>query len=334
MAGVKGAHERNRPFTKNRFSRVTSFEAHPKMSLRRIKRKDGRQVYHLDIRVPDPNRPDKKKRIIKSLRTTDRNEAQERYYELARVLTLALPRPTGDVTLDQLYRRVMEYQELDHAPGTTRTYKTAFRSLFLSIDRNLPLSSLSRALIDTWRIQVGHDLEATTLNQYVNKIKAAFNLAVGWGMVEANPFHGLKPLIERRDEDIHYFSAGEISTILNYVDAHRLGGYYAPAIRLSLYAGLRANEVCQLRPESVTDSHLKIEMRTKGRRHRLVPMFGATRAAARARTFEGQEWLFPAHFNRSKSLHPHVLGAYFKRSCVLPRFPSSNCSLNLQQKQL
>ena len=135
------------------------------ISLRRIKRKDGRQVYHLDIRVPDLAQPGRTVRIIRSLRTTERAEAQRRYHALAAELTANTPPLDRTWTLQNLRDRVIAHLSLSRASSTLKDYRGAFRSLSLSIPFDTPIGALTRAQVDSWRL---HAIQNQGNSQLIN----------------------------------------------------------------------------------------------------------------------------------------------------------------------
>jgi len=277
------------------------------MSLRTLKRKNGLKVYHLDLRVPDLD-TGRKRRVIRSLGTTDRTEAEVRYHKLAAELLPGVRAPRG-VTLSMLQKRVVAFS-VDKSDSTKRGVRYAFRSLIASAG-DIQLERLTREGIDLWRQTLK---TPRTANVYLAHLRAAYDLAILWKLTEGNPFAGVRRLTVRRDEKTPYFTEEQTDRLFEFVDNHRLADYYGPALRLLLYTGVRLGELCRLRPEHVGD-YLRVEMTTKSRQHRLVPLRGIARVAAQIRLEAGHEWLFPSPSDPTKPVSTRTIWSFFSVAC-------------------
>jgi len=284
------------------------------MSLRRIPARTGN--YHLDLRVPDPDRPGHLRRIIRSLGTPDRAEAMVRYHALAAELTSAAPRTDPTVTLHHLHQRILSYIGMELSPASLKNYSAAFDSLLSAIPPDTPIHAVTRTMIDSWRLAASQKMQASTLNQYTAKIQAAYNRAIDWGWAEKNPLYRLPLLKVAQKTSVQYFAPDQVAAILGALGHRKYGDAYAGAARLSVYAGLRVGEVVRLRAEHIQGDNLRVEMATKGRRFRTVPLSAPARTAARDRIDRGSEWLFPSPLEPETHMATRSAAHVFAHACA------------------
>ena len=110
--------------------------------------------------------------------------------------------------------------------------------------------------------RLGSVLNVTSVNSYMNILRAAFNFAVNEGWIDRNPARGLRlrDPVDRRDKRLP-FSPHQLQLIFNaplyrgcvndeagYANVGptitRRGRFWVPLI--ALYSGMRLNEICQL----------------------------------------------------------------------------------------
>lgn len=279
------------------------------MSLRKLKRKQG-WIWHLDIRLPGPDGR-RTERIIKSLKTTDREVAEKRYHALAQELYAGnLDTQSAAVTLKDLQERVLGFYA-NSARGTYSGFKYALQSLQEVFPADTPLVDIRRAQIDQWRIEAQKALKVASVNHYAGKLGRAFALAVEWEILDKNPFSRIGRLDDpTRGDKRLYFADDEIETILEALDAHTQHPFLASMARICLYCGLRLGEMIHLRSEHIQGEHLRIEMRTKGRKFRILPLFDETRAVLKKQLAEEKNGIL---FFCPRTEHGYFPGASINR---------------------
>lgn len=156
------------------------------MSLRRLKRAKG-MVYHLDIYLPSG------KRVIRSLKTTDKTEAERLYHSAVADLLERGIQKSAKYTLGDLRQRVLAFYEVA-SPSTIKPVHSAWKSFVDILGQGTQIEKVTRSMVDSWRVEAAQTLQPQTINMYAAMIKAGCNKAIEWGVLKTNPLTKLKPL--------------------------------------------------------------------------------------------------------------------------------------------
>jgi integrase len=234
------------------------------MAIVKKRRKSGRFVWYLDERIQG-------RRVIRSLKTDDKQIARERYHVLAARLHREEDESASRKTsIAGLRERVIEYI------GATRTekYQKQFVFAFNFLEKAFPpstgIGAIDRSSLDEFRVMELANVKPNTINAYFRALRTAYNLAMDWELIDKNPFAKLGELKDSSiDERDKYFSDEEMRLVLNGLDDSDLPEYFRPAVELSLYCGLRLSEVLTLTPNDVKDEQLLV--RGKGNKVRSIP---------------------------------------------------------------
>ena len=168
------------------------------MSLRTLKRKNGLEVYHLDLRIPDLD-TGRRRRAIRSFGTTDRAQTEARYHRLAAELLPRIRASRHPATLHDLQDRVLKHQAPDRAPQTVNGLQSTFRSFSRVVDPSLPLDRLSRAMTDEWRQMT--DRRPSANNSYLICLRSARKRLEAWEWEDRDPTPLAKVLASPIPED-------------------------------------------------------------------------------------------------------------------------------------
>jgi|ERR1051326_1182720 integrase len=186
-----------------------------------------------------------------------------------------------DVTVDEFfedYRKSMGHAKAQNTQNLERIYFAKFRSF---VGNNRSLRSIDNRLVDKWRSCFIVEHSSATFNIVLRMLRAAFNCAIRWKLLDSNPFTSLK--FEKIQERRLFLTGDELVRIFGEIDGdirrtvHRKQKHFLMLFRLLveflLLTGLRRNEALGLRPEDVDLVQGVIYLnRTKPRKFRVVPL--------------------------------------------------------------
>jgi integrase/recombinase XerD len=138
------------------------------------------------------------------------------------------------------------------SPLTIDTYKLMYHNL----ERDLPPNLLSDPTairvtdLQAWIVGLRERIATATLDQRIAKCKTFFRWCHKQGFLENNPTEDLKR--PREDWQPDPLNENEIQTLLKVAKKGRQGPRNYAIVCLFLDSGLRASELCKLRPEDVS----------------------------------------------------------------------------------
>lgn len=205
-----------------------------------------------------------------------------------------------------LYRFIAEQyhpwacSNLKSGAATKRLIEYAFSHL-----GKTPLSQISHSQIEKWRTErLNKDLKPSTINRYVNALRAVLTKAVEWEVIAEHPLKKLKPLTVDQAPKVRYLSQDEELRLYNALAArdadikaareraneHRqargnellpdlsnctFGDRISPMVILSLKTGMRRGEVFDIEWQDIDFEQKTITIRaeiSKSKRTRHIPM--------------------------------------------------------------
>jgi len=113
-------------------------------------------------------------------------------------------------------------------------------------------------LIEKFKQDCLKKVSATTANIYLRTIRAAFNLAKDWRLIDENPVRSCKQ-IRVPDKEPIYLTNEEINTLKNDV----IDCQFARLILLAVYTGMRRGEISNLKWEDIDFCHHQIRIRNR-----------------------------------------------------------------------
>src|ERR1051325_8415428 len=186
-----------------------------------------------------------------------------------------------NVTVGEFFDEYAQGSGSSKAQSTRSLEKIYFGGFRSFVGNNRMLRSIDNLIVDKWKntFLIGHS--GATFNLVLRMLKAAFNCAVRWKLVDVNPFHSTR--FEKIQERRLFLTAEELGKIFNKIDediartVHRKQKRFLLLFRLFveflLMTGLRRNEALGLRPEDVDTAQGVVYLnRTKPRKFRIVPL--------------------------------------------------------------
>jgi len=277
------------------------------MAIVKKHRKSGGFVWHLDERIQG-------RRVIRSLKTDDKQTARERYHVLAARLHREEEETASRKTsVAGLRERVVDHIGATHTEKYQKQFVFAFNFLKNAFPESTDIGDIDRSSLDAFRVKALADVKPNTVNAYFRALRTAWNLAIEWELTEKNPFAKLGELKDSTiDERDKYFSEEETQMVLNGFDDSELPGYFRSAVELSLYCGLRLSEVLTLKPGDIKNDQLLV--RGKGNKVRSIPLRGPARDTALSRV-NGSPWLFPSEKDHSRRVETTGFSKQFSAYC-------------------
>jgi integrase len=122
---------------------------------------------------------------------------------------------------------------------------------------------LNRDAINNWVGQLyGRGLKPGTVRESFNLVRKTYNYNKFAGEIADNPFDHVKP-IKNESHRVSYLDVTQTSDLLSAIDAEEeltKRSWFACAVRISYYTGLRRGEVCGLRWRDIDLEHKTISV--------------------------------------------------------------------------
>ena len=190
--------------------------------------------------------------------------------------------------LSEFLTAFLSYAQGSFSKGTVAIYKATLRN-FIEYIGNFPLANYTPQHFDLYKterqkpvkvvtVKDGHTTEKekivkpVTVNIELRTLRAFFNTAVRWKLLESNPFQ--IQLVKVPENKPTFLSKLEFQKLLNVIEEHWL----KEVIIFAVSTGLRRGELVNLKWESVDLSRklLYVEstptFRTKAGRMRIIPL--------------------------------------------------------------
>ena len=206
------------------------------------------------------------------------------------------------------------------ATSTLRLYRHTLRK-FAEIIGDRPLNSVTPYHVDLFKAKRLQEVSPTKVNQDFRTLKAAFNRAVGYGMIDKNPFISCKN-VTVPDRAPAVLTKSEFETLMRVVGCEQMRSI----ILVGVCTAMRLGEIVHLRWEDVDFESGSIHLRNqdnfilKTRRGRIVPLNRVAAAELRSQP-RTSAYVFP---NRVGI--PYAKGSIsrkFKRSVRKAGLPES-----------
>jgi integrase len=180
--------------------------------------------------------------------------------------------PLPVATLSQFKIKFLPYVQATFAHRTYLFYRVAMGH-FLRIVGDIPLREISAEHVDRFVSERLSQVRAVTVDVELRTIKAAFNVARRWELLEKNPVVGVKrPTIPERPPT--FFTKTQFAELMKAIDADWL----REIVRFAVLTGLRLGEITHLQWPQVDFDRKVIAVqssrtfRTKNGKRRVVPM--------------------------------------------------------------
>lgn len=223
------------------------------------KRSNG--IYYAVISVDDQRR-------YVSTGSTTKLEALRRLQQLAP----SSPHTLEKISLASFNTEYLRHVEAVKAKGTLRINRSILKT-FLMDAGDVPLSKITPLVVDRYKAERLSKVSPVTLNIELRALRTAFNQAVRWQMLEANPFSKVKlaPVPEALPR---YFTKEECQKLLSVIK----DAWLRDVVIFAVLTGMRRGEILNLRWQDV-DLERRIakvqsseRFRTKTGRRRSIPL--------------------------------------------------------------
>ncbi len=97
------------------------------------------------------------------------------------------------MTLRQFRKQLLAYVSANLAPTTAELYRAAITQ-FETLIGNFPLEDYSTQMVEKFKILRLGEVSPVKVNIDFRTLRAAFNIAVNWGLLSENPFRRCKQI--------------------------------------------------------------------------------------------------------------------------------------------
>jgi len=181
------------------------------------------------------------------------------------------PIPTG-ILLSEFRTQFLQYAKSNLSPKTVDLYRSGF-SQFLKIVGDRPLSGYSVRDVETFKIERLKTVSPVKVNIDFRTLRASFNIAVNWELVQVNPFLKVKEVRIPPKRPV-YFTQEEFKKLLGTINQE----WYRDIVRFAVSTMMRVGEIVNLRwskvdlPNRLIHVENTIEFTVKTQRPRTIPM--------------------------------------------------------------
>ena len=177
------------------------------------------------------------------------------------------------ITISEFKNEFLIYAKIHYSAGTFCLYERSLRQLVSQIS-NIILKDITRMHIESFKInRIANKVSKTTVNMEFRALKAMFNFAIIWKLIETNPCEGIKQF-KIFQKEILSFNESEISAILEQITIQPLKDF----VLFALLTGCRLNEITQLQWKDIDLINNTLIIRnkpgfkTKSGRIRILPV--------------------------------------------------------------
>jgi integrase len=219
------------------------------------------------------------KRRWKSTGSTTKPEALKALTQFKELLR----QRSASVLYSEFVTRFLAFAEADHAPKTIILYRAVLRS-FADLVRGASLREITPETVDKFkakRLKAVKNPKAekpvtispVSVNVELRALRAAFNVALRWGMIDSNPCNGVS-LVCVPDVEPAYLRAEDFERLLQCIRENWL----REVVLFAVLTGLRRGEILNLRWNDVDLARKLVQVqssgtfRTKHGRRRTVPL--------------------------------------------------------------
>ncbi|MFH0882502.1 MAG: tyrosine-type recombinase/integrase [bacterium] len=174
-----------------------------------------------------------------------------------------------DCNLSEFIERYRIYSEMNKAASTALRDHDVLRRLFEFVG-DLQLREITRAMIESYISKRIRGVRPGTVNVELRHMKAAFNQAIRWELLERNPVKGIRLLKIPQSDVPKYLEKEQIDRLLDAMQDDPL----LPLVKFYLFTGARLREGLYLQGEDVDLKRKIVFFRgrwTKNKRNRIIP---------------------------------------------------------------
>ena len=146
------------------------------------------------------------------------------------------------ITFEAFSKDYLKYVKTNLSPGRYRHVENVNEAVLIPFFGARYLKEITPRLVEKFKTEQAKRLKASSTNEYLNILKAMFNLAERWGNIKENPLRHVKGLKVDTVEPPH-LSPEEANKLLDL--CRRVPNLYV-FTALGLYTGMRIGEIVNL----------------------------------------------------------------------------------------
>lgn len=176
------------------------------------------------------------------------------------------------IDIGQFSTQLLTYLESNLAKSTVALYRSAFRS-FISLLGDLYLNEVTAQHVEQFKLLRSEQVSPVKVNIDFRNLRAAFNIAINWDLIEDNPFKKCKQLRIPPQRPV-YLTHEEFNIIRGMIDLE----WYKDIIIFAVSTMMRLGEIVNLQWKSVDLERREIpventdEFRVKTHKSKTIPM--------------------------------------------------------------
>ena len=205
---------------------------------------------------------DGRKQIRKSLKTSSPRVAKQIQKEIERQLSAGMyaPKERKDCSVEEFRRRYFTWAREHKRPSTIRL-EMLFLTQFVRFSDITYLGEATKDDVENFILRRSKDgLKPRSVNDALKHLQAMYNYAIKWGLVEHNPFKGVKHLKVEKNPP-RYLNKEGVESVLTI--AEKKGREIYLVFALGIYAGLRKNEIANARWEWFDFKHKLVTLESR-----------------------------------------------------------------------
>jgi integrase len=245
--------------------------------------------------------------------TSIRVQPERNYSEASHLVRPPENQPTKK-TIEEFQKEFMDYARQVYTPGNTGIYERAFTS-FLRIQGNSALVAVNARSVDMFKVKrLADGIAKNTVNLELRSLKAAFNIALRWELIGANPFKGVK-FYQLDEQAPLFFSIEDFKKLIENIAEE----WFRDIVIIGAMTGMRRGEILNLTWNAI-DLERRVIMiqssddyRTKRGKKRVIPMNDTVLAVLQRRKLTGYSPKFVFSDESGEKISRSALSVRFKR---------------------
>jgi integrase len=218
------------------------------------------------------------KRTKVSTKTANKKEAErflKSFVPKPKITKVDSEKTTEKNSAIKLSSFIEEYKTYVSNTYSEKYLKKAIKPSFVALQKNIPdvqLEMISTRIIDQF-ISTASITSKHSASLYYRTLKAAFNKALVWNYIEANPFNKIKSPKVPQSFPI-FISESELIEILNNTEMQLMKNIFT----IAFYTGMRLGELLNMKwnwidfTQNIITIKNSAEFNSKNKRERIIPI--------------------------------------------------------------
>jgi len=153
----------------------------------------------------------------------------------------------SETTLGKFRTKFLEYAASNPSPNTVALYRQAF-DRFLEINGNKLLSAYTAQHVEMFKTKRLETVSSVKANIDFRTLRAAFNVAMNWELIESNPFHKVKQVRIVPKKPV-YFTQDEFKALISAIPDEWT--WFRDIVQFAVSTMMRLGEIVNLRWTSI-----------------------------------------------------------------------------------